>query len=76
MPNRTAPVNHELVEVLERLVAEFERLPAGSVMRCFAGAVQVARRSGCPTSSLPQDAERMTRQVLAERGCSRPGGRQ
>ena len=77
MPNRiSVSVNHQLLEVAERLTTEFDQLPAGSVMRCFARAVQVARRSGCPAGSLPQTAERMTRLALAERGYRRLGGLQ
>jgi len=77
MPNRlTVTVNHQLLEVAERLTAEFDHVPAGSVMRCFARAVQVARRSGCLAVSLPQSAERMTRELLAERAYPRLGGLQ
>jgi hypothetical protein len=77
MPNRiSVTVNHQMLEVAERLTAEFDQLPAGSVMRCFARAVQVARRSGCPAAALPQTAERMTRLALAERGYPRLGGLQ
>lgn len=68
-------VDHQLLDVAERLMTEFEYLTAGSVLRCFARAVHRARRCGCPISSLPQSAEEITRRLLAGRGHPRPAGR-
>jgi hypothetical protein len=69
LPGRiNVTVNDQLLDVAERLTTEYPELPAGSVLRSFARAVVLARRSGCPTSSLPHRAERMTRHLLAKRG--------
>jgi len=60
-------VNHELLSVAERLTVEYDELAAGSVLRCFARAVRTTRASGRPLASLPQDAEQLTRNLLATR---------
>jgi hypothetical protein len=60
-------VNHELLSVAERLTVEYDEFAAGSVLRCFARAVRSTRVAGRPLSSLPQDAELLTRTRLATR---------
>lgn len=39
-------VHRELLDVGARLVSEYVDHPAGSVLRCFARAVRLARRAG------------------------------
>jgi len=60
-------VNHELLRVAERLTYEYDGLAAGSVLRCFARAVRSSRAAGRPLCSLPEDAERLARRLLATR---------
>lgn len=61
-----------LMESALRLVDERPDLPAGSVLRCFARAVGVARRAGALGDDLPPRAEAVARRLLADR--QQPGG--
>jgi hypothetical protein len=56
-----------LVDAASRLVAARSDLPAGSVLRCFARAVALARRTGVPTAELPARAEALAHELLAAR---------
>lgn len=63
-----------LLETAGELTAEFDELPAGSVMRCFGRAVKLARAQGVSGTALPEAARRLARASLRERGCGgRPG---
>jgi hypothetical protein len=60
--------NATLLNVADRLAAEFDDIAAGSVLRCFSRAVVLARRSGTPVESLPTVAEHAARRMLSRRG--------
>jgi hypothetical protein len=63
-----------LVDAAARLVADHSDLPAGSVLRCFARAVALARRTGVPAADLPARAETLAAEMLAaRRRPARPG---
>jgi hypothetical protein len=64
----------QLLDVADRLVEDFAEVPAGSVLRCLARAVQMARASGSPPEDLGTRAEEMARQMLRDPGsCEDPG---
>ena len=58
----------QLLEVADRLVEDFAEVPAGSVLRCLARAVQMARASGSPAEDLDTRAEETARQMLRDPG--------
>ena len=59
----------ELLEVADRLVEDFAEVPAGSVLRCLATAVHMARGAGSPPEDLGTRAEELARRMLRDRGC-------
>ena len=62
-----------LLDASERLVADHPAMPAGSIIRCFARNVAVARGACTPVERLVEVAETRTRIALARRGV--PGQR-
>jgi len=56
-----------LLDSVASLVDEFDDIPTGRVLRCFSRAVGCARREGCPTKWLPEEAERLAREMLVGR---------
>jgi hypothetical protein len=70
--NEIRDVNDELLDIAEQLTAEYADIPAGSVLRCLARSVRVARSWGCPAEHLTATSAATTRWVLAQRG--RPQG--
>jgi len=56
-----------LLDTAFELTAEFDTVPAGSVMRCFARSVKVARARGVDGAALPEAARRIARSNLHER---------
>ena len=58
----------ELLEVADRLVEDFAEVPAGSVLRCLAKAVQMAREAASPPEELGTRAEALARRMLRDRG--------
>jgi hypothetical protein len=59
--------NQALLDAAARLVNELDEVPAGAVLRCFSRAVRTARQEGCPVTQLPVEAERLARELLAQR---------
>lgn len=59
--------NQALREAAERLVGERPDLAPGSVLRCFSLSVRTALLRGCPPSQVADEAERVTRALLARR---------
>lgn len=59
--------NQSLREAADRLVDERPDLPPGSVLRCFSRSVRAALLSGCPATRVAGEAERLTREMLAQR---------
>ena len=63
--------NQALREAAHRLVGERPDLAPGSVLRSFSLSVRTALLSGCPLAQVADEAERVTRALLAQR----PSGR-
>lgn len=57
----------EMMDLAERMMAEFDDLPAGSVLRSLSRAVVGARAWGCPEQYLASTAEATARCALTER---------
>jgi hypothetical protein len=66
-------LNQQLLQAAERLVREYDDLAAGSVLRCYARAVQRRTRTGCPADVLAESAERLAREQLDRRRLAREG---
>jgi hypothetical protein len=64
MPGLT---NEDLREAADRLVLDRCDLPAGSVLRTFSRSVRAALLDGFLTSEVVAEAERRTRELLAQR---------
>ena len=64
----SADLHRRLLDTAHELVAEFDSLPAGTVLRCFYRTTHQARvsRTTDPTA-LPLVARRLTRTTLASR---------
>jgi hypothetical protein len=60
-------LNERLLDAADRLIAEFDELPSGSVLRCLSRANVVVRRAGTPVDFVPEAAERTARQLLSVR---------
>jgi hypothetical protein len=65
--------NHDLREAADRLVLDRCDVPAGSVLRTFSRSVRTALLDGFLTSEVVAEAERRTRELLAQRPAA--GGR-
>lgn len=50
-------LDQDMLGLGERLVLEFDEIPAGSVLRCLARAFRKARSQGIPAQRLPAAAE-------------------
>lgn len=59
--------NESLREAADRLVEERPDLAPGSVLRCFSRSVRAALLARCSPSEVVAEAERITREVLAQR---------
>ena len=59
--------NQDLREAADRLVLDRCDVPAGSVLRTFSRSVRTALLDGFLTSEVVAEAERRTRDLLAER---------
>ena len=59
--------SQSLQDAAARLVAERRDLPPGSVLRCFCRSVRTALLRGCPPTQVASEAERLTRELLAQR---------
>ena len=70
MPGLT---NADLREAADRLVLDRCDVPAGSVLRTFSRSVRAALLDGFLTSEVVAEAERRTRELLAQRPAT--GGR-
>ena len=70
VPRALSLADTQLLGVADRLVAEFAELPTGSVLRCYARAVYVARHQR--GSNVADDAERLARSWLSLRRSRRP----
>lgn len=70
---RVRDTNQRLLEAAERLVRDYGGIPAGSVLRCYARAVQRRTRTGCPPERLADAAERLAREHLDRRSAVREG---
>ncbi len=60
-------LHRTLIETAFELTAEFDAIPAGSVMRCFARSVKLARAQGVDGPGLPEAARRLAASSLRER---------
>lgn len=60
-------VREELVNVAHELTHDQSSYPAGSVLRCYARAVQLARVRGCPDERLAETARRLAEESLMTR---------
>lgn len=67
-----ADLHRILLETAFELTAEFDGVPAGSVMRCFGRSVKLARARGVTGAGLPEAARRIATTSLRERAA---GGR-
>ncbi|NYD41416.1 hypothetical protein [Nocardioides panaciterrulae] len=67
-----ADLHRILLETAFELTAEFDGLPAGSVMRCFGRSVKLARAQGATGPGLPEAARRIAASSLRKRAA---GGR-
>lgn len=65
--------NRELRDAADRLVHDRRDVPAGSVLRTFSRSVRTALLDGFSTSEVVPEAERRTRELLAQRPAA--GGR-
>jgi hypothetical protein len=59
--------NQSLRDAADRLLEERPDLAPGSVLRCFSRSVRAALLSGCQPAAVVAEAERITREVLAQR---------
>ena len=69
----TRLTNRELREAADRLLADRRDVPAGSVMRTFSRSVRTTLLDGFLISEVVAEAERRTRELLAQRPAA--GGR-
>jgi len=60
-------VHRQLLDIAFDLSVEFDTLPAGSVLRCFARAVHLARLQGADGVGLPEEARRIAESSLRSR---------
>jgi hypothetical protein len=60
-------LHRQLLEVAFDLTTEFDALPPGSVLRCFARAVHLARLDGAAGVELPEQARRIAASMLRRR---------
>lgn len=65
--NEARQTQRNLMDAALRLVGDHEEVPAGSVLRCFARSVMLARRTGTPARDLAERAEAVARRLLAGR---------
>jgi hypothetical protein len=66
-------LHRQLLEVAFALSTEYDALPAGSVLRCFARAVHLARLDGAAGLELPERARRLADSMLVRRLVERRG---
>lgn len=57
--NQAARTHRALRETAARLMAQWDDLPAGSVLRCYSRAVRTVVRAGCAPERVPREAERV-----------------
>src|SRR6476620_8358057 len=60
-------LHRQLLDIAFDLSVEFDTLPAGSVLRCFARAVHLARLQGAEGPRLPVEARRIAELSLRNR---------
>jgi len=63
-------LHRQLLETAFDLSVEYDTLPAGSVLRCFARAVRMARMKGAEGARLPEEARRIAESSLRGRAAS------
>lgn len=66
-------LHRQLLDIAFDLSVEFDTLPAGSVLRCFARAAHRARMAGCADDDLSEVARAAVVRTLAERVPVRDG---
>ena len=71
MTHATRLTNDDLREAADRLVGDRRDIPAGSVLRTFCRSVRTALLDGFPPSEVVPEAERRTRELLAQRPTGR-----
>lgn len=59
--------HRELIDVAERLVRDFNHIPAGSVLRCVARSARQLRAEGVSADALPSAVEELARRRLDRR---------
>ena len=60
-------LHRQLLDTAFDLSVEYDTLPAGSVLRCFARAVRMARMKGAEGARLPEEARRIAESSLRGR---------
>jgi hypothetical protein len=65
-PDDAERLSSDLLDVADRLVVDFAQVPAGTVLRCLARAVQVVRASGSTPEDLGVRAEELARDLLQD----------
>lgn len=60
-------VNRELLDIADRLVADYDDIATGSVLRCLSRAVCAARAKTADPDEVPALAELLAREMLARR---------
>lgn len=65
--NQAVLLRRALVSEATSLVAELDTHPAGSVLRCYARAVQRQRLAGCGDDDLPSAAREVAAEALRTR---------
>src|SRR6476660_5157681 len=63
-------LHRQLLDVAFDLSVEFDTLPAGSVLRCFARSVHLARLQGAEGPRLPVEARRIAELSLRSRAAT------
>ena len=70
--NAAVLLRRRLLDAAASLADEYGALPAGSVLRCYARAVQLMRREGCRDDELPSAARRAAAEMLRARRVEQP----
>jgi hypothetical protein len=63
-------LHRQLLDIAFDLSVEFDTLPAGSVLRCFARAVHLARLQGAEGARVPEEARRIAVSSLRSRAAT------
>jgi len=70
--NSAVTLRRRLVDAAASLADEYGGHPAGSVLRCYARAVQLMRVAGCQDDELPGAAREAAAEMLRSRRVEQP----